>query len=304
VDKIIADHNKWTVITSKCRRKGFTPKNLTVLNTTYSLTTANGYEQLTNLQDMLAEDITPKNQDENNILYTSDCDHRINLHHQGREEDQRIGRRNRKGTREYHIRTSLNGKICNTSKEAVLSAGTCRNSAAKNKPIQPNVIIIGDSFLRGIREIVEFSSDNFGIYSMVKPGCKLNTLLESAKSVVGRFTHKDAILICGGSNDLNNNNNESVIKDIMEFIKVNNHTNILASVSVPYDLTYYSQANTEIRSYNKKLMEIMNAHKQVALIEINTHGKYHTRHGLHFNKEVPSVTPSKEQQKVYSVLQN
>jgi hypothetical protein len=188
----------------------------------------------------------------------------------------------------------------------VLSAGACRHSAAKKKPIQPNIMMIGDSFLRGIRDIVELSlSDKFGVYSMVKPGCKLNTRLESAKSVVGRLTHKDAILICGGSNDLNNNNNASVIKDITEFNKVNNHTNIiLASVPVHYDLSYYSQANTEIRSYNKKLTEIMNAHKQVALTEINTDRKYHTRNGLHFNKEVPSVRPSKKQQKLYSVLQN
>jgi predicted DsbA family dithiol-disulfide isomerase len=85
VDKNIADHNRWTVITSKGRRKGLTPKNLTELNTTYSLTTANRYEQLTNVQDTLAENITPKSQDENNILYTSNCDHRINLHHQRRE---------------------------------------------------------------------------------------------------------------------------------------------------------------------------------------------------------------------------
>jgi hypothetical protein len=68
---------------------------------------------------MLAEDITPKNEDENNILYTSNCDYRIKLHHQGREEDQRIGKRNRKGTQEYHIPTLLNSKICNRSKETV-----------------------------------------------------------------------------------------------------------------------------------------------------------------------------------------
>jgi hypothetical protein len=148
------------------------------------------------------------------------------------------------------------------------------------------MIMIGDSFLRGIRENVELSlSDKFGIYSMVKPGCKLNILLESTKSVVGRLIHKDAILICGGSNDLNNNNNASVIKYIMKFIKVNNHTNvILANVPVCCDLSYYSQANKEIRSYNKKLTEIMNAHKQVALIQINTDRKYHTIRGLQFNK--------------------
>jgi len=68
VDNSIADHNKWTVITSKCRRKGFTPKNLIELDNTYSLNTANHYEQLTNLQDTSEKDITSVDQDENNIL--------------------------------------------------------------------------------------------------------------------------------------------------------------------------------------------------------------------------------------------
>jgi hypothetical protein len=71
VDNSIADHNKWTVITSKCRRKGFTPKNLIELDNTYSyyLTTANRYKQLTNLRDMSEKDITSMDQDENNIYY-------------------------------------------------------------------------------------------------------------------------------------------------------------------------------------------------------------------------------------------
>jgi hypothetical protein len=88
----------------------------------------------------------------------------------------------------------------------------------------------------------------------------------------------------------------------MEFIKANNHTNIiLASVPIRYDLSYYSQANKEIRSYNKKLMEIMNAYKQVTLIEIDTDRKYHTRRGLHFNK-LGKTLFSKKTQIIYSVV--
>jgi hypothetical protein len=57
---------------------------------------------------------------------------------------------------------------------------------------------------------VELSLHNkFGIYGMVKPGCDLNTLLESTKSVLGSLTHKDAILICGGSSDFNFDKDES-----------------------------------------------------------------------------------------------
>jgi len=63
----------------------------------------------------------------------------------------------------------------------------------------------------------------------------------------------------------------------MEFIKTNNHTNIvLTNVPVHYDLSYYLQENKGIRSFNKKLMEITKEHKQVALIEIDIDRKYHT----------------------------
>jgi len=64
--------------------------------------------------------------------------------------------------------------------------------------------MIGDSFLRGITQNMDLSlSNKFGIYSMVKPGCELNTLPESANSVLGSLTQRDTILICGGCNDFN-----------------------------------------------------------------------------------------------------
>jgi len=52
------------------------------------------------------------------------------------------------------------------------------NSVTKNKLRQHKVTMIGDSFLRGIRENVELSLRNkFGIYSMVldAPGNKSET---------------------------------------------------------------------------------------------------------------------------------
>jgi hypothetical protein len=166
--------------------------------------------------------------------------------------------------------------------------------------------MIGDSFLRGIRENVELSvSNKFGIYSMVKPGCELSTLLESAKSVSGSLTHKDVILICGGSNDSSSVRDEAIIDHIREFIQTNNHTNIVvANVPIRYDLSYYSQVNKGIRSYNKKLMGIAKVHKQIALIEIDIDMIYHTRHGQHFSKLGKLLFSNKITQKIYSVLGN
>jgi hypothetical protein len=141
-------------------------------------------------------------QDENNTSYTSNRSHRIKQHHQSREELKRIDKETKEDTQIYHIPTLLNGIIRNTSKETVSSVGTCRTRVVKNKSLRHKLTMIGDSFLRGIRENVELLlSDRSGTCSMVKPGCELNTLLESAKSAIGGLTHKDAILICEGSSD-------------------------------------------------------------------------------------------------------
>jgi len=269
--------NKWTVITAKCRRKGFSPKNLTEVNNTHPLSTTNRYKQLTNLQDTLAKDITLKIQEESNTLDIPNCDHQRKLQYQSRGRIQRLDKKNREDSQIYHIPTLLNGKIVNRNMETIPSVVTHTNSVTKKKVRQHTVTMIGDSFLRGIRENVEASlTDTFGIYSVAKPSCELNNL-ESAKSVTGNLTHKDVIFICGGSNDFNFDKDESVIDHIMEFIKTNNHTNIvLASVPTRYDLSYYSQVNKAIRSYNEKLREITKEYKQVALIEIDIDRKYHT----------------------------
>jgi hypothetical protein len=53
--------------------------------------------------------------------------------------------------------------------------------------------------------------------------------------------------------DLNFDKDESTVDHIMEFIKSNNHTNIVqANVPIRHDYSYYSQVNKGIISYNKK----------------------------------------------------
>jgi len=87
--------------------------------------------------------------------------------------------------------------------------------------------MIGDRFLKGIRENVELSLNNkFSIYSMVKPGSDLKTLLESAKNALETLTHKNA------SSSLEDqityfDIDKPIIDHIMDFIKTNNHTNIV-----------------------------------------------------------------------------
>jgi len=127
------EDNKWTVITAKCRRKGFLSKNLTEANNTYPLSTANRYEQPTNLQDTQANNITPKIQEENNASDIPNHDYQTKLLHQSRGSTQRTRKENREDFQIYHIPALLNDKIGNKSMETVSSVVTYMNSVTKNK---------------------------------------------------------------------------------------------------------------------------------------------------------------------------
>jgi len=83
------EKNKWTVIMAKSHREGFLSKNLTEANNTYPLSTANRYEQLTNLQDTQANNITLKIQEENNTSNIPNHDDQTKLQHQSRGRTQR-----------------------------------------------------------------------------------------------------------------------------------------------------------------------------------------------------------------------
>ena len=87
--------------------------------------------------------------------------------------------------------------------------------------------MIGDSFLRGIRDNVELStSDSFGIYSFLHPGCELDTILQAADKASKNLTHKDLIYVCGGTNDFNSDSEGPNVYNILEFIQSNKHTNV------------------------------------------------------------------------------
>src|SRR5215475_9602059 len=117
------------------------------------------------------------------------------------------------------------------------------------------------------------------------PGGALNTILQSACKVSVGLTHKDLIYVCGGTNDFNDETEGPNVEDIIKFIQSNKHTNIIvANVPPRYDLSYYSQINEKIRTYNRKIAEIIREHEEVTLMEMDTKRKNHTRKGFHFNK--------------------
>jgi len=82
------------------------------------------------------------------------------------------------------------------------------------------------------------------------------------------------------------------LRHIRNFIKTNNHTNIiLISTPLRYDLMKSSCVNNEIKSFNRKLMKSVRAYQHASILEMSTDRKLFTNYGLHLNglgKEVLS----------------
>jgi len=88
--------------------------------------------------------------------------------------------------------------------------------------------------------------------------------------------------LCGNVNDVGKNNAKMALKYIINFIEVNNHTNIIV-LSVPHrhNVMKSSCVNKEIRSFNRKLMKTVKTFKHTIVLEMDR--EFFTTHGLHLN---------------------
>jgi YbbR domain-containing protein len=93
--------------------------------------------------------------------------------------------------------------------------------------------------------------------------------VKSATSDIVNLTISDVVVFCGGSNDVSNSISKIVLKHILNFIKHSNNTNIiLLSVPHRHDLMDSSCVNSEIRTFNRKLMKCMEI-VEYTVLEIN-----------------------------------
>ena len=109
---------------------------------------------------------------------------------------------------------------------------------------------------------------------------------------ITNLTKNDVLIFCGGANDVAKNNSKMAMRHIRNFIKSNNHTNIIL-VSVPHrhDLIQSSCVNSEIKSFNRKLMKSVRAYQHASILEMGSGRKLFTNQGPHLNgleKEVLS----------------
>jgi hypothetical protein len=165
-------------------------------------------------------------------------------------------------------------------------------------------VIIGDSHVRlWAQNIKSELKTNTHVYGLVKPGAGVDTLVTTANNAITSLTKNDAIIFCGGANDVEKNDVNMAIKQINKFVQLNNHTNIiLTNLPHRFDLIKSSCVNSEIRSFNRKLMKSTESHNRVSMLEMCCDSKHFTNHGLHLNSLGKEVMAKKIVSYIYAIL--
>jgi hypothetical protein len=128
------------------------------------------------------------------------------------------------------------------------------------------VLIIGDSHTRNCAANVKTDiRDNFEFQGLVKPGAGTVILVNSANSDIMSLSKIHVLIFCGVVNNVGKNNSTKALQHITDFIKTNNHTNIvLVTVPARYDLMQFSCANSEIKLFHRKLKKVVKVYQHMS----------------------------------------
>ena len=134
------------------------------------------------------------------------------------------------------------GNVINKLRETINVCNKEKCSLSKKH----RIIFIGDSNIKGYVCNLKLLLSNYELYSVVKPGSTTIELKETAKKEISQLSHVDLIVICSGTNDNELNELSLTLQNITNFVKDNNHTNIiLMNAPFRYDLPNSVSVNSE-----------------------------------------------------------
>jgi hypothetical protein len=145
------------------------------------------------------------------------------------------------------------------------------------------VLLLGDSQMRGCADVLKKKlNSEFEISGIVKPGAKAKDVL-GTKIDEGMSTN-DVIVVCAATNDISKNEAKEGLRNIINFVKHNRHTNIIVmEILHRHDLVDWSCVNKEIEQFNRQLTKRLRLDDQVSISRLNLGRQHFTRHGMHIN---------------------
>jgi hypothetical protein len=92
---------------------------------------------------------------------------------------------------------------------------------------------------------------------------------------IENLNKNDVIIFWGGTCEVSKNNSKKGLRQLVDFVKKNKHTNTVEMcVLHRHDLVYWSCVNKELEHFG-----------HVKVIKVESNREYFTRHGLHMNNE-------------------
>jgi hypothetical protein len=146
----------------------------------------------------------------------------------------------------------------------------CDYKEGAEQVVPQKLVIIGDSHARSCVTNLKCSlKDNYKVIGYVKPGTSIDTLISSAKMDIENLNKKDVIVFWGGTSDVSKNYIQKGLRQLVDFVKKNKHTNIVVT-SVPHrhDLAYWSCVNKEVENFNRKLLKFIKPIGNVKVIKV------------------------------------
>jgi hypothetical protein len=179
-----------------------------------------------------------------------------------------------------YISTKRNAKVNNRNASCRTNGGIGETKRKKKK-----IIVIGDSHSRGCaRELSSYLCKEFEVRGTVTPGAGLAHITTLAQEEIPKLTPNVALVIRGGSNDINKNEISCGLKPLENFVNHRKNKNILA-LTAPHrhDLQETSCINKEIQVFNRKVRKFFKVRDNVSIIDTDLHRNDFTQHGLHLN---------------------
>lgn len=144
--------------------------------------------------------------------------------------------------------------------------------------------ILADSHGRNVRSIVQERCNIHNVYSCIKPGGQIHSVLIDAENEAKDMDQDDFLVIFGGTNDIKPHLSDNFIPNkIEQTIEKCSHTNIIVSaLPYRYDIPYL---NRKIYQTNRLLKQLCDKYYHANFLPLNTIKRDdYSNGGLHFNR--------------------
>ena len=205
-----------------------------------------------------------------------------------KQEQLLSGKRQREIGNRYKVLEGLQDQPGIQDRHKLVNPRSVPNSnKRKLKNKSHKIILIGDSHARECsHRISQHLGSSYVVTGYVTPGTGLEVITHSAEKELDGLSQKDVVIVCGGANNINKNESVKGLSCVTQFVQRRRHTNVfIMNAPHRFDLEEASCVNKEIKSFNRKLTQIMKRYTNTEVIEMGTEREHHTKHGLHMNKK-------------------